>query len=100
MKEALRNNPDLCDAVDENVEEISEYVMMHMNGPILEYALDHTSELSPEEQNLERQIKMIEKASPGDFGFTEEELHDTSWKSVINEIKKIKEFKTPRTKLN
>jgi hypothetical protein len=43
---------------------------------------------------------MIEKASPCDFGFTREELQDTSWRSVINEIKKIKEFKTPKTKLN
>lgn len=100
VKDALRNNPELCDAVDENIEEISEYVMFHMNGHILEFNLDANKKLSAEEENLERQIKMIEKASPSDFGFTKEELQDTSWRSVINEIKKIKEFKTPKTKLN
>jgi hypothetical protein len=56
--------------------------------------------LSPGEEDLERKIKMIEKANPTEFGFTKEELGDTSWRSVINEIKKIKEFKTPKTKLN
>jgi hypothetical protein len=40
--------------VDENIEEISEYVMFHMNGYILEYNLDNNRKLSPEEENLER----------------------------------------------
>jgi hypothetical protein len=54
VKDALRNNAELCDAVDENIEEISEYVMFHMNGYILEYNLDNNRKLSPEEENLER----------------------------------------------
>lgn len=74
--------------------------MFHMNGHILEYNLELNRKLSQGEEDLERKIKMIEKASPGEFGFTAAELADTSWRSVINEIKKIKEFKTPKTKLN
>lgn len=100
MKEALRSNSELCDAVDENIEEISEYVMFHMNGHILESQFEQNRQMSLGEEDMERKIKMIEKASPTDFGFTKEELKDTSWRSVMNEIKKIKEFKTPKTKLN
>lgn len=100
VKEALAKDEILSEAVDENIEEIAEYVMFNMNNHILEYNLEPGRKLSQGEQDLERKIKMIEKAKPSDFGFKPDELTDTSWKSVLNEIKKIKEFKTPKAKLN
>jgi hypothetical protein len=71
-----------------------------MNNHILEYNLEPGRKLSQGETDLERKIKMIEKAKPSDFGFKPDELAYTSWRSVLNEIKKIKEFKTPNSKLN
>ena len=44
-------------------------------------------------------MKLIESAQPEEFGFTKKELSDVCWKSVRQEIKKIEEFKTPKSKL-
>jgi hypothetical protein len=56
---------------------------------VLEYNLDPHRKLSQNEAELEKKIKMVEQSDPKEFGLTEEELSDTTWRSVKNEIFKI-----------
>ena len=77
------------ESLDDNIEAISEYVMNHMKGNFLEFNLEPSRKLTPNEAEMEKKIKMVDLADPTEFGFTEEELKDTTWRSVKNEIYKI-----------
>jgi hypothetical protein len=63
--------------------------MTSINKTVLEYNLDPHRKLSQNEAELEKKIKMVEQSDPKEFGLTEEELSDTTWRSVKNEIFKI-----------
>jgi hypothetical protein len=79
----------MCESVDENIEEISDYVMTSIQKTVLDYNIDPNRKLTPNEAELEKKIKMVEQSDPTEFGLTKEELSDTTWRSVKNEIYKI-----------
>ena len=90
----LEDDPLLSKDINENIEEISEYVMFNLHAEFF-----YNQVQSKAEYAFQVKVEQMEKLEPAAFGIDMEEQSKHTWKSAIKEVSKIQEAQTPRGKL-
>jgi len=90
----LERDPLLNKNVNENMEEIAEYIMFNLNAEFF-----FSQVRSPDEIEFQKKCDIMEKLPEKAFEIEIDEKSKHTWKSAIKEASKIAEVQTPRAKL-
>ena len=94
VREELEKDPLLNKHVNENMEEIAEYIMFNLNAEFF-----FSQSRSQEEIEFQKKCDIMEKLPEKAFDIDIDEKSKHTWKSAIKEASKIAEVQTPRGKL-
>jgi hypothetical protein len=90
----LEKDPLLNKNINENMEEIAEYIMFNLHAEFF-----YGQQRSPEEIEFQRRCDEMEKMDEKAFEIDIDEKSKHTWKLAIKEASKIAEAQTPRAKL-
>lgn len=94
VKYELEKDPLLNKNINENMEEIAEYIMFNLHAEFF-----YGQQRSPQEIEFQRKCDIMEKMDEKAFEVEIDEKSKHTWKLAIKEASKIAEAQTPRAKL-